>query len=423
MATAYARALAWLYAHEPRGIELGLDRMREALAVHGDPHCAQPVIHVAGTNGKGSVSATVERVLRASGLRTGLYTSPHLHRFVERIRVSGKPISLAAATRGLGAQRKDTRLPPLSFFEHATLLAFDAFHAAHADVVVVEVGLGGRLDATNVVTPEVSVITHVAMDHEGYLGTTIAEVAWEKAGIIKPGVPVVTSSRGEAVDVIEVVAAERGADVFAIDRDFSVRGDDALVFEGLGTRIEGLRPTLRGAHQRDNLACAVATLVTLRARGFAIDDDAIREGVAKVRWPGRLEHIVRDDGVEILLDAAHNPNGCEALAAYVRTLPKTRTVLLFGAMKDKATDAMLTALAPVVDARVFAAPDMSRAMDSNLLAEAHEGLVAASLDAGLARAVALAGPNGRVVVAGSIFVLAHVRAVVLGLASDPPIGL
>lgn len=413
------RALEWLYGHAPRGIDLGLDRMHEALAHRGDPHRALRVIHVAGTNGKGSVSATLESVIRRAGYRTGLYTSPHLHRFVERVRIDGTSLGEDAMTALIEGQRADDGLPALSFFERATLLAFEAFRDSGVDVAVVEVGLGGRLDATNVVAPIMTVITHVAMDHESYLGDTLALVAREKAGILKPHVPAITSTRGEARAVIAEVASGVHAPLAAIDTDFALGEDDA--FEGLGARITQVRPTLAGAHQRDNLAAAIATLVGLRALGFALDDDTIRAGVADVRWPGRLERI--EGAPELVLDAAHNPNGCEALAAHLRTLPKKRTALLFGAMRDKATPAMLAALDDVVDARVFVAPTMTRAESPAALARIRAGEACASIDEGLERARALAGPHGRVVVAGSIFVLAHVRAAALGIESDPPIGL
>lgn len=420
MDTGYAEALGWLYAHEGKGIDLSLDRMRAALASRGHPERAFRVVHVAGTNGKGSVSATIERVLRATGRRTGLYTSPHLHRFAERIRVDGAPVDDARVAAGLEAQRQDAALPPLTFFERATLLAFEIFRDAGVDIAVVEVGLGGRLDATNVVRPDVSVITHVAMDHEAYLGDTLADIAREKAGIIRVGAPVITSTRGEARDVVVRTAHARMAPCAVIDDDF---GLDAHGFEGLGVRVDGVAPALPGAHQLDNLACAIAALVTLRRNGLYVPDAAIREGVADVRWPGRLEHVVREGSPAFLLDAAHNPDGCAALAAHLRSLPRKRTVLLMGVMRDKAFARMLEAFDDVVDARVYAAPAMPRAASPHALADVRAGEVAASLDDGLARVTALAGADGRVVVAGSIFVLAHVRAALLGVASDPPIGL
>lgn len=420
MSEAYTRALAWLYALGPRGIELGLARMRAALALRGDPHRAYPVVHVAGTNGKGSVSAMIERGLRAAGLRTGLYTSPHLHRFGERVRVDGAPVTDEAVVGGLEALRADPRLPPLSFFELATLFAFEALRDAAVDVAVIEVGLGGRLDATNVVAPIRTVITHVAMDHEAYLGPTIEAVAGEKAGILKAGVPAVTSSRGAARAVIESVAREVGAPLACIDRDFRV-GGEPLLYQDACARIEGLRPALRGAHQRDNVACAVAAMRSLREAGLVLEDEAIRVGVADVSWPGRLEHV--GDAPEVILDAAHNPDGCAALAAHVRALPRKKTVLLFGVMRDKNVREMLELLEQVGDERVYAAPEMTRAMPPEALAALAPGVVAPSLDDALEQAYRRAGPAGRVVVAGSIFVLAHVRARLLGLVSDPPIGL
>lgn len=429
----YAAALRWLYALSPRGIRLELDRMRAALALAGDPQERLRVVHVAGTNGKGSVSAMLERALRAAGHRTGLYTSPHLHTFTERIRVDGRPIPKGEAARRITRVRallETPGAPVLTFFEVATLVALEAFAEAGCDVVVLEVGLGGRFDATNVVeAPLATAITTIAMDHEAYLGTTIEAVAFEKAGIAKAGVPLVVGARDAAARaVIEARAMEIGAPLVRLGAELRV---DPLA-AGLRVRtphgsIDRLRPGLAGAHQQDNAAVATAVLLALRAGDLEVPDRAIRSGIRSVRWPGRLERVTRGGGApDVLLDAAHNPEGATALAAHLATLPRTGPrVLVFGAMRDKAWPAMLAALGAAVDRAVFCAPALGRAEDPARLLAASPvpGEVGGDPVAALGRADALAGEGGLVVACGSIFVLGAVRAHVLGLNADPPIAM
>jgi dihydrofolate synthase/folylpolyglutamate synthase len=480
---ALADALRWLYGLEPRGIRLDLDRMRAALAARGQPQRGLRAIHVAGTNGKGSVSACCDAALRAAGLRAGLYTSPHLHRFAERIRVDGRLLGDRALLRRITEIRRfleSPEAPALTFFEATTLLAFEALRDARVDAAVIEVGLGGRLDATNVLdAPLVSVITRIALDHQAYLGDTRAAIAGEKAGIAKAGAPLVLGAREP--DVREVVeAAARAVGAGPLWR----LGDEVCVEPGRGERfavrtpvgvVRDLRTRLPGAHQRDNAALAVAALHAARARGLSVDDDALRAGLARVRWPARLERVRRGDRT-FLFDAAHNPDGCDALAAYLRgpgarlgraplaSAPSAaaprgaapldpvppgaapadaappgaappgaapRRVLLFGAMADKDHAQMLAALAPEVDAIVLTRPATPRAAAAEALARALPRAAAAAGAAearpsprdALARAVELAGPRGLVVVAGSIYLLAEVRAAALGLRADPPIAM
>ena len=296
----YTEAIGYLYQLAPRGIELGLERMERALALRDHPERGLPAVLIAGTNGKGSVATMIARVLQASGQRTGLFTSPHLHRFVERFQVAGRPVAEATLARKITALRpflEAADTPPLTFFEAATLLAFELFRDARCDVMVLEVGLGGRLDSTNVVTPEVCVITSVARDHTDRLGEKISQIAREKAGILKPGVPAVCGVRdSDARAVVRRRARCVGAPLALIDRDFAAieaaRGHDVRVGERTYAR---LAVPLGGAFQRDNLACAVAALDALRVR-FPIDDErAVRRGLARVSWTGRLELLADAD--------------------------------------------------------------------------------------------------------------------------------
>jgi dihydrofolate synthase / folylpolyglutamate synthase len=219
--TRYQEALRWLYGLGSSGIKLGLDRIVHAADVRGHPERALRYVHVAGTNGKGSVSAMIESVLRAAGYRTGQFASPHVQRYVERVRIDGRPISEREAAKRIEQLKSDTRLPPLSFFEYTTLLAFEAFRDANCDIVVLEVGLGGRLDSTNIVIPEVSVITNVSLEHQRILGDTLGKIAREKAGVLKTGVPCIVGARAKSVRrVIHARASAVGAPIRWLDRDF-----------------------------------------------------------------------------------------------------------------------------------------------------------------------------------------------------------
>ncbi len=442
----YASELQWLYGLSARGIRLELDRMRGGLAHRGDPQRGLAVVHVAGTNGKGSVSSYCERMLRAAGYRTGIFTSPHLHRFVERFKVNGRPLSEAEVTRRLADQRRDAEnMPPLTFFEHSALLALEAFRDHGCEVVVLEVGLGGRLDATNVIEdPAISVVTRIAFDHMNILGDTLSAIAKEKAGILKSGRPAVIGARdAEPRRVLLEVARRKKTAPWVIGREF----DGAPTPRGARIRVADdeldFRLGLAGAHQAENAAIAVAAMHRLRADGWTIDDDAIATGLAKTTWPGRLELRRVPDGPDgprprFLFDCAHNPDGCLALAAHLRAMrtgatetslqagsaKKPRTVLLFGALADKEHEPMLACFDDVVDRRVYAVPDVPRAPKSaKVFTAIRDGVVAQSVREGIAKAERLAGPDGLVVVGGSIFLVQEARAHVLGLRTDPSISM
>jgi dihydrofolate synthase / folylpolyglutamate synthase len=286
--TRYQEALRWLYGLGSSGIKLGLDRIVHAADVRGHPERALRYVHVAGTNGKGSVSAMIESVLRAAGYRTGQFASPHVQRYVERVRIDGRPISEREAAKRIEQLKSDTRLPPLSFFEYTTLLAFEAFRDANCDIVVLEVGLGGRLDSTNIVIPEVSVITNVSLEHQRILGDTLGKIAREKAGVLKTGVPCIVGARAKSVRrVIHARASAVGAPIRWIDRDFEGTWSNRSLSVRVADREwTDLRLGLRGRHQGDNAACAIATLIDLEQRGFEVSDANIRAGLKRAKWPG-----------------------------------------------------------------------------------------------------------------------------------------
>ncbi len=424
----YAEAVRFLYALQPRGVQLGLSRVELALSLRGHPERALPAVLVAGTNGKGSVASMLASVLRAAGYRTGLYTSPHLHRMTERFRVDEKPVGqrdFARRVSEFAPFLADPCTPQLTFFEACTLLAFEIFRDARCDVCVLEVGLGGRLDATNVVTPLVSVISGIALDHEDRLGGTLAAIAREKAGIIKQRVPVVVGTCDpSARRVIATRARKQGAALLRVGREVRVSeaagACDVLV---QGRAYANLALPLAGAHQLGNLACAVAALDVLGRRGFPIPAGALCRGIARTRWPARLELV--PGAPQVLLDAAHNPQACQSLALYLKALGSAygKRVLVFGAMRDKDHEAMLGVLTPVVDELVFSTPDTPRAEPAQALCEAYGGIAVDSPRRALSRARRLAGKRGLVIVAGSIFLVAPVRAELLGLGMDATIAM
>jgi len=388
-----------------RGMELGLGPTQAALAELGEPHLALAVAHVAGTNGKGSVCAMVESIARAAGLRTGLYTSPHLCRFAERIRLDGEPIDDDAFARALGrvlACRTD-----LTFFESLTVAAFDAFREASVDLAIVEVGLGGRLDATNVIpAPLCTAITSIAFDHTAILGTTLDAIAREKAGILKPGVPVVLGAiPPEAERAIEEIANALGA--------------SPLIARAPSVAAVGLE----GPHQQRNAAVATAIAGVLSARWPRIAA-AVAPGLRDVRWPGRLERIERA-GVTVLLDAAHNAEGARALADALASSapPSERVTLVFGALADKPWPEMLSLLAPLAGRRIYTSPKGRAAAPLSELVQVAPGEpIDAPTDA-LERALDAARPGDTVLVTGSIYLVGELRGRLLGQACDPPIGL
>lgn len=416
--TAYERTLAELYALDAaRGIDLGLDRVRCALDRLASPHERFRVFHVAGTNGKGSTAAMVEAVLRASGYRVGLYTSPHLVDFTERIRVDGRTIPEEEVVERVAALRStlSTACIELTFFELVSVLAFDVFARSRVEVAVVEVGLGGRLDATNVTTPVASAITTIAHDHETYLGATLEAIAGEKAGIMKPGVPVVIGHVPPvASERLAAEAARVGAPPLFLGREVTVQ-ENAQGFDVVcATRAwRDLRLGLLGRFQRANAAVALQML-ECGAGSFPVSEAAVRTGLETVRWPGRLD-VVSSEPL-VILDGAHNPASAAVLAEEIRHLRCGRRVrLVFGAMRDKDWGGMWRALRPVVDDVVCTAPRSSRALAPDLLAEAVRSdvpvRVCASPGDAMAELVAGASPTDLILVTGSLFLVGDVYSV------------
>jgi len=413
--TAYNQALDYLYSFVDYSLKktselarahFELDRIRALLAALGDPQDTYPIIHVAGTKGKGSTCALAASALRAAGYRTGLYISPHLQDYTERIQVDGVSMPHADLVALVDEIKPAVAsVPGLTTFEITTALGFLYFARQKATAAVVEVGLGGRLDATNVVAPRVSVITSLSYDHMAVLGNTLAAIAGEKAGIIKPGVPVVSSIQPqEALAVLEKVAAERHAPLILVGREVRFEaGPHSL--DGQQLKVQGVELTLPllGAHQLVNAAAAYAAL---QASGLTVPEAAIREGFARVVWPCRFEVVRREPPV--VLDSAHNRDSARHLRqALDDYFPGRPVVWVFAILEDKDAAGMLAELAPRLTHIVATQADHPRALEAEKLADlAHQAGLQVEIrrpgsDA-LARALELAVGRALVLVAGSV---------------------
>ena len=408
----------YLASLEPFGIKLGLDTIREICGVLDDPHQAYQSLLIAGTNGKGSVAAFTDEALRAAGHRVGRYTSPHLIHLEERFHVGGVPVTAEALDAAIDNVRsvvrrlqEEHRLDGHpTYFEVTTAAAFLLFREAHVEVAVLEVGLGGRFDATNVVMPVVSSITSIAHDHERHLGSTLSDIAREKAGIIKTGAPVVIGALpAEARDVVAARCRERGAPLIETgDSRVQAGVKDGATVMRLVTPVRDYGPVrlaLRGDHQIQNAVVAVRLLETLDTAGLRVPAAAVRSGLDSARWPGRLDLRTLRDGRRVLVDGAHNPSGASALAKYIGREWPRGLPLVFGAMRDKDLPGMLTDLAALARPLVLTQAPGSRAASVTELAAAASAVGAApvlepDLDHALERAWSM---DTTVVVAGSLY--------------------
>ena len=419
--------LDWLLSLAQFGIKFGLDNVRAIVAELDHPERQFRSVHVAGTNGKGSVTAMIESALRAAGLRTGRYTSPHLLDLRERVAINGIAVSDADLAGALDTVRNAVERLRLrgvlnahpTFFEVTTVGAFELFRRHAVDVAVCEVGMGGRLDATNVLSPIVCAITSIGVDHEQYLGPTLPAIAAEKGGIIKPGTPVVVGGLDAAsAATIRAIADGRNAPLIwastGVDVGPSVSQPDQSQQFPLRTPLRDyglVRLALAGRHQVGNAVVAVRVLEELEALGVVVGRDGVVSGMASVQWPGRLQQLVFPDGRDALLDAAHNAAGAEALAQYLAEEGEGRA-LVFAAMRDKDATSMLRTLAPVVSRIVMTRASNPRSADPTALAALARMLtspVPVEVVDRPSHALERAWARGsRVVVAGSIFLLADV---------------
>ncbi len=448
---------AWTYLDDLQffKIKLGLDSMAAFLDSVGNPQDNLRFVHVAGTNGKGSVSITLLSMLAQAGYRVGLYTSPHLSSVRERFRINDHFISENEFAEHATKIRESLDGRYITYFEFTTALALLWFAEQEVDLVILEVGMGGRLDATNVVNPLISVITNVSMDHEAYLGDTLFQVSREKAGIIKSGVPVVSAvAEDESRDVTEMTCRLRGVPLYLMGREFTIEdvadsGWDYSPLKQNGLRLEQLVCSLLGSHQKENTAQALAVVELLGEHGFQVTEENIRQGLESVHWPARLEYFCLEkdagdssanasdfgkkvlchpgpeqvglDRYHFLIDGAHNPAGVESLARTLKDDFSNRDIILvWGSMSDKDSTNSLARLAPICQQIIFTKPAGERSAEAeSLLKELPDACVPMasckkSVKEALEKAMDLAGESGLVCVAGSLYLAGEARTLLLG---------
>lgn len=413
----YENCLREMFSLHRFGIKLGLDVTGGMLARLGNPHHHYACIHIAGTNGKGSIASALSAVLHAAGYTVGLYTSPHLVRFNERICINGAPLSdpevvdAWLAVKGAHSGNREA-----TFFEYTTAMALHAFRNAGVDWAVIETGMGGRLDATNILSPAVSVISNISVEHRSYLGDTIAEIAAEKGGIIKPDTPVVTGARQPAAaEVLRNIAAGQSAPFYRLGEHFRVRrtGRGEFSYHGIAHHWPHMRTGLPGNHQIDNAGVVLAACEVLIQQGVQIAPDTIRNSLQSYRWPGRLEII--PGFPPIIIDGAHNLMAARLLARFLKTEMAGRKItLVVGILDDKPYGPMLKALVPVCHRAIVTRPVIDRALPPQTLYRAARRYVSdIHVAAGVKEAVVLAlnttGGQDAVCIAGSLYVAGEAK--------------
>lgn len=409
----YSHYLAEMFALRRYGIILGLDVVETILERLGNPHNRFCAIHIAGTNGKGSVAAALATILQEAGFSVGLYTSPHLVRFNERIRINGRDVSdadVVSAYKAVRAVQGDTREP--TFFEYTTAMAFDIFGKAGVDWAVIETGMGGRLDATNILSPRVSIITNISLEHRMYLGNTIAAIAGEKGGIIKPGTPVVTGvTQKSAIETIEAIATEKSAPLYRLGRDFCFRRNrnNGFSYAGIANHWPDMQTCLAGAHQFSNAAITLAACEILIQQQVPLDITAVKKGLATVKWPGRLE--IRNTTPPVIIDGAHNLMAARHLARFLAQEMSDRPItLVIGILDDKPYGAMLRTLLPCAARIIVTQPVIDRALPVEKLRKAvssmgHAVEAIPDVAAAVHAACDTTPSDGAVCIAGSLYVV------------------
>jgi dihydrofolate synthase/folylpolyglutamate synthase len=412
----YEDALAFLYSLERFGILLGLENITQLLASIGNPQERFPVIHVAGSNGKGSTSSFVNEILRTAGLKTALYTSPHLNDFRERLKLNGQMVSKEALTVSTQKLREIYDPSRTTFFEFTTAVAFECIADFQPDMAIIEVGLGGRLDATNTVNPRVTVITDISREHEDYLGVGFRAIAREKAGIIKHKVPLVTgASRKDARDVILETAANAEAPVREFGKDFTGKrkGRIGFTYRSRDMCLDDLVPTMPGSHQIKNASLAIAVVEELIGQGHKIPEDAIRAGIENTTFPGRFEILTREP--DVIIDGAHTPEGMRLLkSTMTRLYPGIRPKMLLGMLRDKNYEALVKIIASIASEVVCVSPQGDRALDPEELAAVVRNLgipaaAAGTIEEGFGLLRNKASEKDVILAAGSLYMIGPVR--------------
>jgi dihydrofolate synthase / folylpolyglutamate synthase len=406
----YKDAVNYLYSLQKFGIKFGLSKTSNILEALGNPHRDQKYVHIAGSNGKGSVAAFLASMLAEAGFKVGVYTSPHLVRFTERFRINGTEMSRDTSADLIEELKQVTaKEEPPTFFEATTAMALTWFAREKTDLAIMEVGMGGRLDATNIIHPLVSAITNISLEHQFYLGKTLMDIAMEKAGIIKRGVDLVTGAvKPQVARAFKTQCEERQAPFWRIGGHIRYRTTaSGLHYYGIERRLNGLDLGLRGYFQARNATMALAVAELLERKGFPVSERPLRAGLKNVSWPGRMQAVSHEP--TILLDGAHNPEAARALAAAIRRdFQYDRLILVIGVMDDKDISDILRWIAPLADYIIYTRPDYHRAATpERLMAEGTKfkrpGEIRQDLFSALDRARELADPTDMVVVCGSLF--------------------
>ncbi|MFP3911005.1 MAG: bifunctional folylpolyglutamate synthase/dihydrofolate synthase [Desulfobacteraceae bacterium] len=408
--TRYQEAINRLYGLQKYGIKFGLSKTTNLLAKFGNPQVGQRYIHIAGTNGKGSAAAFIAAVLQQAGLKVGLYSSPHLVRFTERFQINNREMDQDTAVDLMEALHEAfVQEEPPTFFEVTTAMALIYFAREKTDLSILEVGMGGRLDATNVIVPMVCGIASIGMEHREFLGNRLTDIAREKAGIIKPGVDVVTSvSQPAVMDIVKAIALQKKAPLWRVGNEIRYRTTrKGFHYTGPHLRLEGLSLGLKGAFQSRNAALALGIVERLIQKGYAISAGDVRDGLAHTRWPGRMQVV--SHAPLIIVDGAHNPPAIRTLAASVRKgFTYERLILVIGVMADKDLYPVLKGIVPLADYTIYSRPVYARAAPpERLMATAaplgKPGEIAATLPQALDRARKMAGTHDMILVCGSLF--------------------
>ena len=413
----YKSCLKTMYGFRRFGIKLGLATIKNILKGLDHPQRGYSCIHVAGTNGKGSVASSLASILNRSGYKTGLYTSPHLVRFNERIQVNNRPISNKNVVAAYNAVRQvhHGRRDP-TFFEFATAMALYEFGRQKVDWAVVETGMGGRLDATNVIQPALSIITNISLEHRDYLGNTLSRIAAEKAGIIKRRKPVITAIRQKAArQVVEEVAAQKNAALYRLGSDFRVRRKQSGTFSyyGLRNTWHGLQTALRGSHQADNAALVLAACELLDERKVRLELSNIKKGLRTNHWPGRLETV--SENPLIMMDGAHNRAAAGNLARFLSSnLSGSKITLVIGILDDKPYKSMLNSLLPLASRVILTRAKIDRALDPQRLQEVAgeyriENKIIPDVVEAVKYAIATSAPDDAICIAGSLYVVGEAK--------------
>jgi dihydrofolate synthase/folylpolyglutamate synthase len=414
----YKELVSWLYNLQKYGIKFGLSKTSNLLEAFGNPHLGQRYIHIAGTNGKGSVGAMLESILMKSGLKVGFYSSPHLVSFTERFRINREFIkkdqaaSLIRELKGVMSQEE-----PPTFFELTTAMALIFFFRNHVDLSIIEVGMGGRLDATNVITPMVSIITTIGLEHQEFLGNTIIDIAKEKGGIIKKRIDVVTAvNQPSVVSLFESRCKKRGAPFWRVGHHVRYRRlpSGLLGYYGLRKRFKNLELGLKGRFQYRNAALALLTVEILKRKGLTISDEAIRLGLADPVWHGRLEEV--SSNPTIILDGAHNPSAMRSLAHSIRNdFDFKQLILVFGVMEDKDISNILREIVPLANTAIYTRPTYYRAANPHRVMDmakefGRAGEVHFPVSSAIDKARDLADKRDLILITGSLYTVGEAKS-------------